>query len=270
MARRPKVSVVMPVYNGENYLEECVQSVLRQSFKDFEFIIVDDASTDNTVNILKTFAKKDKRVRIIPNLRNLGMYPSLNKALRAAKGEYVARMDHDDISEQKRFEKQVAFLDENPEIALVGTWATIIDEKGKVVGKRILETEHQRIKKYILKKTQFVSPSVMYRRSLVGEVGFYRTEFKFSQEYDFFLKVMDNHGVANIPEYLMRYRFYFENYYGRKQKLQELNTLRVRARGIYRYGFPAWQFVYLVKPLISFFIPIGMKAKLLKLRKSFK
>ena len=126
----PKVSVVMCVHNGERYLYEALESVLNQTFEDFEFIIVDDASADNTPAILKEYAAQDGRIRLMRNAHNLGLTRSLNKALRLAKGEYIARQDADDISLPQRLEKQVEFLNSNSRTAVVGSWTEVIDEYG--------------------------------------------------------------------------------------------------------------------------------------------
>ena len=127
---KPKVSVVMAVYNGEQYLQEAIESILSQTFSDFEFIIVDDASTDCTPEIVQNYAKYDKRIRLMRNKRNLGLTKSLNRGLNVSQGIYIARQDADDLSLPKRLELQVHFLDDHIEIGALGAGVEIVDEKG--------------------------------------------------------------------------------------------------------------------------------------------
>ena len=127
--KTPKITVLMPVYNGEKYLKESIESILKQTFRDFEFLIINDTSTDESEKIIRSF--KDSRIKLIKNEKNIGLTKSLNKGLDLAKGEYMARMDADDISLPKRLEIQVAFMDKNPKIGVIGAWAKVIGESNK-------------------------------------------------------------------------------------------------------------------------------------------
>lgn len=131
--KEPKISVVMSVYNGERYLGEAVESIFNQTFSDFEFIIINDGSTDRTPEILTEI--DDPRAKVI-NQPNRGLTASLNRAIRLAKGEYIARMDADDISEPTRLERQVEVLDRDPDVVLVACWYEVIDEKGNFLAHR--------------------------------------------------------------------------------------------------------------------------------------
>ncbi|HAS7841575.1 TPA: glycosyltransferase family 2 protein, partial [Vibrio cholerae] len=126
----PKISVVMSVYNGEKYLGEAIDSILKQTFSDFEFIIINDGSTDKTLEIIKSYMKKDDRI-VLVSRENKGLIVSLNEGLDLAKGQYIARMDADDISIKSRFEKQIEFLDSNPDIGVCGTWVEVFGENIK-------------------------------------------------------------------------------------------------------------------------------------------
>src|SRR3989338_5597380 len=134
LKRDPKICVIMSVYNGLPYLKEAVKSILNQTYKNFEFIIVDDASRDKTWQFLKSL--KDKRVKLIQNKKNLGLAASLNIAIRLAQGDFIARMDADDISLSNRFEEQIKYLTKHQEIDLCGTWVPLIDDTGKIVGSK--------------------------------------------------------------------------------------------------------------------------------------
>ena len=132
----PKVTVLMPVYNAEKYLIEAIRSILTQSFMDYELLIINDGSTDDSLKIIKSFS--DKRIRLVQNERNIGQANSLNKGIKLARGEYIVRMDADDISLSERIKKQVKFMDANPEIGISGTWIKPLYEKlvwgGKING----------------------------------------------------------------------------------------------------------------------------------------
>ena len=137
----PKISVVMPVYNGEKYLREAIESILDQTYQDFEFIMVNDASTDGSGSILSEFANLDQRIRILTNESNLGIAGATNRGIAQARGEYIALMDQDDISLPERFEKQVEFLSNHPDISVLGTNSIILEEDGTYHYRRdVLET----------------------------------------------------------------------------------------------------------------------------------
>ena len=151
----PTLSVIMSVYNAEKYLSQAIESILNQSFEDFEFIIIEDCSTDNSLKIIKNYVINDKRIRIIQKAKNKkmrGFIENLNIGLSEAKGKYIARMDSDDISHPDRFEKQVLFLDSHPNVFMVGSAINFIDENGKLIRKyEALETD-DKIKKQMIKK----------------------------------------------------------------------------------------------------------------------
>ena len=154
MSSSPRITVLMPVYNCELYIKEAIDSILNQSFSDFEFIIIDDASSDSTVSIIKAY--DDPRIQLIVKQQNSGYTNSLNYGLSIAKGEYIARMDGDDISFSERFEKQIAFLDKNPDVVLCGTFFKIIG-MDKVI---VVPEGHEDIKVAMLKDCSTVPPSI--------------------------------------------------------------------------------------------------------------
>ena len=164
----PKVTVLMPVYNGEIYLAEAIESILNQTFADFEFLIIDDGSTDNTWGILSSY--NDNRIRLTRNPKNVGLIESLNNALTLAIGHYIARIDADDISLPKRLEKQKEFLDKNLEIALVGSWVEIIDRQGKRIGYQKFLWDDSLIRWQLLFKTTFAHSAIMARRDVLTAV----------------------------------------------------------------------------------------------------
>jgi glycosyltransferase involved in cell wall biosynthesis len=161
----PKVTMLMSVYNGARFLREAIESILGQTFRDFEFLIVDDGSTDDSREMILSYC--DPRVRLVINDRNVGLPRSLNRGLDLAQGEYVARQDADDISESARLAKQVAFLDSYHDVALLGTWYRKIDEGGRIIGDRQLPCDHVRIRWCQLFFCPFVHTAIMLRKSPV-------------------------------------------------------------------------------------------------------
>ncbi len=200
----PKISVIMAVYNSEKFLEESIKSVLNQSFKDFELIIVYDVSKDNSLKIIKKFLKKDKRIKLIINKKKEGPAEARNKGLLKAKGKYTAILDSDDIALPKRFEIQYSFLEAHPEIFLIGSSAIVIDEEGKRIGLLRKYGNTKKIRKKLEKNNCIIHPSIMFRRT---SNLFYRKNFDFSEDYDFYLRILTNYGeIVNLEEPLIKYR----------------------------------------------------------------
>ena len=201
------ISVVMSVHNGERFLREAVASILNQTYTDFEFIIFDDCSSDGSAAILQSFA--DPRIRIYTNEKNIGLTNSLNKCLALAQGKYIARMDADDISLPTRFAKQVRFLNEHPAIALVGTWMECIDAEGRSLSRVDTPIEPNLIKDEMLKMNCIAHPSVMFRKDVVLAVGGYRTTLgRYAQDYDLWLRLLEQYQISNLPEHLLLYRMH--------------------------------------------------------------
>lgn len=202
----PRVSVVMAVYNGEKYLREALDSILAQTFTDFEFIIVNDGSTDATSQIIEEF--DDDRIRLIQNQLNIGLTLSLNRGLEVATGEYIARMDCDDISLPVRLAKQVAFMDANQQVGACGTWALEIDGSGKIIGKR--ETLVGRQLDNFYWRTSLIHSTSMFR--FTPSCGpWYDPALKFSQDYDLWLRISTERKLNNLAEHLLLYRVHDES-----------------------------------------------------------
>ncbi|MCE1235667.1 MAG: glycosyltransferase [Hyphomicrobiales bacterium] len=202
---KPTVSVIFAVYNGSNYVAKALDSILSQTFSDFEIIIVDDGSTDDTYSIISSY--EDPRIKIFRQ-ENRGLAASLNQAILLASGEFLARHDHDDISLPTRFEKQVAYLRSHPDCCLLGTRSTIW------VGDEPTERGHDHpcddatLKFQLLFDNFFVHGSVMIRRSALDDVGLYTTDPKRQppEDYELWCRIARDHEVANLPEPLLIYR----------------------------------------------------------------
>jgi hypothetical protein len=200
----PRVSVVMAVRNGARTVVEAGRSILDQTFTDLEFIVVDDASTDDTAAMLSELG--DPRVRVLTNARQLGLSRSLNAGIAHSSGEFVARQDADDVSEAIRLERQVAFLDRHPRLTLVGSWYTKIDSQGRSLGARPLPTNSTDLRWRLLFHSPFVHASVVLRRAVLDDVGVYDASLRYSLDRDLWCRIALDHAVANLPERLMRYR----------------------------------------------------------------
>ena len=196
----PKVTVLMPVYNGEKHLNDAVNSILNQTFKNFEFIIINDASTDGTYEILKSFS--DPRIRIYTNKNNMGIAKSLNFGIKMSKGEYLARQDSDDTSTPKRLNKQVYFLDTHPDYAIVGSFARVLNEYSEELRVRKRPTEDADIRQYLKTDNCIIHGSVMIRMSSLLNVGLYDESMDKSQDYELWLRLSKKYKLTNIPEFL--------------------------------------------------------------------
>lgn len=203
----PRVSVLMPVYNGERYLTEAIESILEQTFDDFEFLIINDGSTDRSREILERHAARDARVRVF-HRENRGITPTLNELLRLARADLVARMDADDIALPERFARQVRHLEENPDCALVGASVIIIDPEGRDLAARAVPLNHAEIVEGFLRGGgQFVfHPATMFRRKLALDLGGYQERFPLAQDLDLFLRMAETARLTNLPEPLLKYR----------------------------------------------------------------
>jgi glycosyltransferase involved in cell wall biosynthesis len=202
----PAISVAMSVYNNGPYLAEAIESILEQSFGDFELLVVNDGSTDESRSIIDGFAARDRRVRAI-HQENRGLVPSLNRLLEEARGPLVARMDGDDISLPERFEKQIAFLADNPDHGVIGTWATCIDETGALRGNcGEKPVTHEEMVAGFESGPLLCHPSVIMRRDVVRAVGGYRAAYRHCEDYDLWLRLGSVTRLANLRERLILYR----------------------------------------------------------------
>ncbi len=208
----PVISVVMPVYNAEKYIKASVDSILSQTFTDFEFIIIDDGSTDDSLKILQRYEKKDKRVHLISR-QNKGLIKTLNQGVALSKGRYVARMDADDVNLPLRFEKQVAYLDEHINCVAVGAWSHLIDSEGDLIKPMGHWCSHAEIDGAHIKGIggAIVHPSAMIRREQMLKVNAYSESYPNAEDLDLWLRLAEIGELANIPEYLFLYRQHLES-----------------------------------------------------------
>lgn len=226
----PGVSVVIPVYDGARYLAEAVESVLAQTFGDWELVAVDDGSGDDSPAILADYAAADSRIRVLRNETNLGISATLNRGWRAARGAYIARLDADDVALPDRFARQVAFLEGHESVAVVGTNATLIDPDGRRLSTTRLPTKSAAISSTLLRHNCLNHPSVMLRTAALEEAGGYR--FDGVEDYDLWLRIAERHALANLPESLILYRIQPDqvSLRGLDDKVRRIATVRAAAQ----------------------------------------
>jgi glycosyltransferase involved in cell wall biosynthesis len=211
-ADAPAISVVMPLYNTERHLPAALDSVLEQSFTDFEIIAVDDGSKDGTLGILRQYAANDPRIRVITR-PNTGIVGALNDGLGAARGEFIARMDGDDLCLPDRFAKQVDYLRNHADCVLVGSQALLIDPEGAPICPHTqTRFTHEEIDHdHLNRGWPVIHPAVMMRRSAVEKIGGYREEYKWLEDLDLFLRLAEIGRLANLPDALLKYRLHFQS-----------------------------------------------------------
>lgn len=199
----PRVTVLMPVYNGSQYLKDAIDSILGQTFQDFHFLIINDGSTDNSVNIIESYS--DQRINLVHNDRNLGLVASLNKGLTHAQGEYVARMDADDISRPERLACQVSFMDANPLVGVCGCWVKYLSRENNSVWK--LPENSEEIRCWQFHTVGVAHPSVMMRRQFFSENElFYDPYHRHIEDYELWGRAIRYMEFANIQKVLLDYR----------------------------------------------------------------
>jgi glycosyltransferase involved in cell wall biosynthesis len=196
----PLVSVILPVFNAGRLLEEAIESILNQTIQNLELIIINDGSTDDSLDIIKTFAHKDKRIRFISR-PNKGLVFTLNELVKLANGRYIARQDQDDISLPARLEKQIAFLRRNPDVSMVGTNIMVIDSRGKRVSQKVANvdflTHPNDLKLAEVFSNQFAHGSIVIKRSSIKSDR-YDPDYSYAEDYDFWSRLSRRSKLANL------------------------------------------------------------------------
>ena len=212
MTSRPVVSVIMPVHNGQLHLGEAMESILAQTFTNFELIAVDDGSTDKSLSILRKFANRDSRVRVITR-PNTGIAGALNDGISQASAEYIARMDADDVSLPQRFEKQLAYMEQHPEVVLLGSRVMLVEPFGAPLYETNHETDNEKISAELLRGVGWavVHPVAMMRAAALKKTGGYRADRVPIEDLDLFLRLSEVGSISNLPDVLLHYRQHLES-----------------------------------------------------------
>ena len=251
----PKVSVLMPVYNDLAFLKDAMESILSQKFGDFEFIIVDDGSIDGCLALLSEYAKKDNRIQLVRNEKNIGTTASLNRGLKLCRGTYVVRMDADDISIKSRIEKQVAIMDKNPQISVLGSAVSYIDALGKDLG----VTRQCALGGANLRRTPLIHSTVIIRKDHLDQYGLhYNENYRYAQDYFLWLQISKIGTIAATNDILVKYRISKEA--ARVEKLKDVlwATLKIKLTAI---------FILKIKPKLKDIVRIILEFVLLCLPK---
>jgi len=252
----PKVSIIMPVFNEEDTLKKTIKSVLRQSYKNFEFIIFDDCSRDNTYNILKKFKKKDSRIKIYKNKKNIGITKTLNKALKITKGRFIARIDGNDWWKSSKLRKQVIFLKKNPEYIIVGTNSISCNSYTKEKIKCFEPERDSQIRKYLLKGPPFVHSSIVFRKPKLK----YNNNYETSQDYDLYFKLLKKGRGYNLQDFLTYRITHKKNSISlEKWKTIKKNGIEIRKNVFKNYPHSLFDYRYFLPDLITYLLPKNLK-----------
>lgn len=261
--KKPKVSVVMPVYNAEKSVRKSIKSILKQTLQNFEFIIINDASKDKTLEIIRRYKSKDKRIRLISNSHNLKIANSLNLGISIAKADLVARMDGDDISHPKRLELQYLYLKDNPEVAIVGSNISITDN-GKEVWKRTYPTSSRDLKKVMFRYSPFAHPTVMIRKKIFEEVGGYNPEIVPCEDIDLWFKIGAKYDFGNVPKTLLKYNLSDVSGSHYNLRKTELLGFKIKINAIENLGFrpSVYDIFYNILEFLSLWVmPTNLRIK---------
>ena len=219
MKNNPIISVILPVYNSENYILECLESIKSQTIQNFELILIDDNSTDRSLEIAENYLYNYFHVkfRIIKNEYNIGITRSLNKAFKLSNSKYIARADADDINKPNRFEMQFEYLEKNDDISIVGSNVEYIDKNNKFIQYSNLPLNHTDIKSSLFLYNPMVHSTIFFRKKIFSKSP-YNKKFFTSQDYDMYCRIINSHRFCNIKSPLVKYRFQINLYQVKKEK----------------------------------------------------
>ncbi|OGE64932.1 hypothetical protein A3I48_03150 [Candidatus Daviesbacteria bacterium RIFCSPLOWO2_02_FULL_36_7] len=237
----PFVSVIMPVYNSDQYVSSSITSILNQSYSNFEFIIIDDASKDETFNKLLEFKKKDKRIILVKNKKNEGVTKSLNRALKIARGKYIIRMDADDWSYPNRFKLQVELMEKNPDVVVSGSNVEICDSKLKIKNLRKYHLENTAIRKHIFRYSPFAHPSTIWIAKVIKQC-LYNEVIMVSQDYELYFRIGKIGKFMNLDKPLLKLRMHDDSVSVSRSDLQWKTTVLLRFNAVLMHGYEMSKF----------------------------
>lgn len=232
----PLASVIMPAYNAVKYVEQATESILNQTYKKFEFIIIDDASTDLTLNILKNIRAKDKRIILVQNKKNLGVTKNLNKALELAKGKYIIRMDADDWSYPERFQMQIDLMETHPNVVVSGSYIEVCDSKLKTKYIRKYHKNDTDIRKHIFRYSPFAHPATIWQAKILKK-EMYNESLTTCQDYELYFRVGRIGKFMNLDKPLLKLRIHENSVSVVQNDLQWKNTVLIRFNAVLMLGY---------------------------------
>lgn len=249
---KPTVTVIMPVYNVEKYVGFAIESIISQTFEDFKFLIIDDASTDHTLEVINQY--HDKRIELIKNHTNIGIANSLNRGLSLANSPYIARMDGDDISKPTRFEKQIAYMKSDSKLSIVGSHMELIDNNGLILKKQEKKTGNENIKiGLFFGNTSLAHPSIMIKKTALDKYHLrYDPAYQYAEDYDLYCRASQHIRFDNYPEALVQYRIHPESVSQRHGTQQIIDAKAALYLHLRRLQFPITLQDFYTHTLLSF------------------
>jgi len=257
MFKAPRVSIVIPIYNAEKYVGEAIEGLLNQTYTDFELILVNDCSTDGTLEILKEYQKKDNRIKIIVNEKNLRVSAAANRGIKEARGEYIVKQDSDDWSYPDRIAKQVEYMDAHPEVVLSSGNMEMCDENMNVKNRTHFPTTHAEIMNVLLQFNPMVHSAMIYRRETFLDVGGYGG-INTSEDYLLTMKMASKGQLGNLEDVLVKYRVLNTSLTAKDPMDMHLATLYCALDGHLNYKYPIsfkTKFTHLARLIIAYFVP---------------
>jgi glycosyltransferase involved in cell wall biosynthesis len=224
----PKISVIMPVRDGARWLGKAITSLQNQTLSEFELIVIDDGSADESPRIIAEHSRRDPRIRSIRQER-LGLVSALNCGLTDSRGPLIARLDADDLAHPQRLQRQSQYLDSQPDVGLLGTWAERINEQGFITGVFAPPTRPEKLAPLLLRMNPFLHSSIMFRKSILQNIGYYRPVFEGAEDYDMWIRMSEVTKVANLPECLLQYRVHAASVTHRA-RVRQLFSVRLAQR----------------------------------------
>lgn len=248
------ITVLMSVYNDLPHLQDAIESILNQTFTDFEFLIFDDASTDGSSEILQQYASQDSRIKLITNKTNRGLGYNLNRGVQIAQSPWIARMDGDDIALPNRLEAQFNYIQTHPDVSIVGGWAIDINSEGQFVSERKVPATHQQIEKLIW-TNPFIHGTVLFNKAAIGKVGSYSSKLAKRQDYNLWFRCAKaGLKFANLPQPLIKYRF-TDNTLQRNNWKVALVHVRIGWRGCWLVKASPIAYLGVTKQLVIVLLP---------------
>lgn len=239
--KTPFISVLMPVFNSSKFIKICIESIINQTYKNFEFIIIDDASTDNTLDIIENIKKVDNRIVLLRNSKNLGVSRTLNKGLKVAMGKYIIRMDADDWSYPNRFELQIKLMEKNPEVVVSGSYVEVCDANLKTKYIRKYNISDSSIRDHIFRYSPFAHPVTIWRSEVIKK-ELYNEAISVSQDYELYFRVGKIGKFMNLSKPLLKLRMHDASVSATKSNLQSKNTILIRLNAVLMLGYNMSQF----------------------------
>lgn len=262
MNKQPLVSVIMPVFNAGMFLKPAIESIINQTYQRFELIIVDDASTDTSAAVIAHYKTRyPDKIKVMTMTKNLngGGDICANEGVKKARGRYIARMDADDIAHKKRLEKQVAFLEENSNVFLVGSSAHVIDKKGKITGEKLEPSNPHDIYTSYFTFHPLIHPSCMLRRKINGKKFEYKLSYSANNDYLTFFTLLCKGAIfVNLPDKLIYYRMHGKNDTFVHMKQKFLNIIKIRYEMLTKFGYrPTLKslLINLIQAILFLFLP---------------